>query len=329
MKEVLNQLAQHKTLTKEQAKQVLNNMANQSYTETQLAALLTAFLMRPITLEELQGFREAMVELAIKVDLSAYNPMDMCGTGGDGKDTFNISTLSAFIAAGAGIPIAKHGNYGVSSISGSSSVMENLGIHFTADEVRLQQQLKEANICFLHAPLFHPAMKTIAPVRKALGVKTFFNMLGPLTNPAQPKVQLIGLFNLELLRMYQYFLQSSGSQYSIIHALDGYDECSLTGTAKLATNNGEQIISPAYFNLQPVRAEEIKGGTTVEESALIFWTILKGKGTESQNNVVLANAALAIQTYKSNLSINEALELAKDSLLTGKAKQAFETLRQL
>lgn len=329
MKETLNHLIQHKTLTTQQAKDIVINMANDQYSDAQMAALLTTFIMRPITLEELRGFREGMLLLANKVDLSEYNPMDLCGTGGDGKDTFNISTLSSFITAGAGVPVAKHGNYGVSSISGSSSVMETLGIPFKSTESELKEQLAAANLCFLHAPLFHPAMKRIAPVRKALGVKTFFNMLGPLTNPAQPKVQLVGLFNLELLRMYKYFLQEENTQYSIIHALDGYDECSLTKTVKLINNKEEKIIDATYFNTVPVLEEDIKGGRTVEESAYIFWQILKGKGTSAQNEVVLANSALAINTYHPELSILEAKEKAKESLFGGKAKQTFEILKDL
>lgn len=329
MKQTLQHLSQYKTLTSQEAKDIVINMANDKYTDMQMTALLTMFIMRPITLEELKGFREAMLDLSNKVDLSEYNPMDVCGTGGDGKDTFNISTLSSFVIAGAGIPIAKHGNYGVSSISGSSSVMENLGIHFRSSEEELKIQLKEANICFLHAPLFHPAMKRIAPVRKALGIKTFFNMLGPLTNPAQPKIQLVGLFNLELLRMYQYFLQQENTQYSIIHALDGYDECTLTGECKIVNNQGEKITDASYFGMNTISPSSIKGGTTVEESAYIFWQILKGKGTEEQNNVILANSALAIQTYHPNLSLKEAIEKAKESLLGGKAKEKFEILKEL
>ncbi|KUF37858.1 anthranilate phosphoribosyltransferase [Myroides marinus] len=329
MKETLNHLIQHKTLTTDQAKDIVINMANDQYSDAQMAALLTTFIMRPITLDELRGFREGMLLLANKVDLSDYNPMDLCGTGGDGKDTFNISTLSSFITAGAGVPVAKHGNYGVSSISGSSSVMEMLGIPFKSTEAELKEQLEAANICFLHAPLFHPAMKRIAPVRKALGVKTFFNMLGPLTNPVQPKVQLVGLFNLELLRMYKYFLQAENTQYSIIHALDGYDECSLTKTVKLINNKEEKIIDAAYFNTLPVLEEDIKGGRTVEESAYIFWQILKGKGTSAQNEVVLANSSLAINTYYPELSILEAKEKATESLFGGKAKQTFEILKDL
>ena len=329
MKETLNHLIQHKTLSKEQAKDLIIQMAKDRYSEMQMAALLTALLMKPITLDELKGFREGMLLLSKKVDLSAYNPMDLCGTGGDGKDTFNISTLASFITAGAGIPVAKHGNYGVSSISGSSSVMELLGIPFKSTESELKEQLEEANLCFLHAPLFHPAMKSIAPVRKALGVKTFFNMLGPLTNPAQPKVQLIGLFNLELLRMYQYFLQAEHIQYSIIHALDGYDECSLTKATKLINNKEEKIIDAAYFNTYPLTERDIQGGKTVEESAYIFWQILKGQGTPAQNEVVLANAALAINTYYPELSILEAKERATASLFSGKAKQTFDTLKAM
>ncbi|MEK6450369.1 MULTISPECIES: anthranilate phosphoribosyltransferase [Myroides] len=329
MKELLNKLIQHKTLTTDEAKQVLLDMATGAYSEPQLSAILTTYLMRSITLEELTGFREAMLQLATKVNLSQFNPMDVCGTGGDGKNTFNISTLTSFVLAGNNIPVAKHGNYGVSSVSGSSSVLENLGIHFRKTEAELQNQLAEANICFIHAPLFHPAMKRIAPVRKSLGVKTFFNMLGPLTNPAEPKVQMVGLFNLELLRMYQYFFQKSDTQYCIIHALDGYDECTLTDKCKIVTNTKEQIIDASYFNQPKVSQTDIIGGNTVEESAYIFWQILKGKGTEAQNSVVLANSALAIKTYHPSLTIEEAYNQAEESLLGGNAKKKFEILRNL
>lgn len=329
MKELLNKLIQHKTLTAEEAKYVLLDMAAGEYSEPQLSALLTTYLMRPITLDELTGFREAMLQLATKVNLSQFNPMDVCGTGGDGKNTFNISTLTSFVLAGNNIPVAKHGNYGVSSVSGSSSVLENLGIHFRKTEAELQNQLAEANICFIHAPLFHPAMKRIAPVRKSLGVKTFFNMLGPLTNPAEPKIQMVGLFNLELLRMYQYFFQKSDTQYCIIHALDGYDECTLTDKCKIVTNTKERIIDSSYFNQPKINPNDIVGGNTVEESAYIFWQILKGKGTESQNSVVLANSALAIKTYHPTLTIEEAYSQATESLLGGNAKKKFEILRTL
>jgi anthranilate phosphoribosyltransferase len=254
--------------------------------------------------------------------------MDVCGTGGDGKNTFNISTLSSFVVAGANIPVAKHGNYGVSSVSGSSNVLEQLGIRFQTEESKLKQQLDKANICFMHAPQFHPAMKFVAPVRKELGVKTFFNMLGPLVNPAQPKVQLVGVFSLELARMYQYLFQEEQMQYTIIHALDGFDEVSLTDECKLITENEERIIKPNYFGFDAVSLAEIHGGDTVEEAAEIFMTILKGEGTKAQNEVVLANAALAIKTHQ-NIEITEAIEKAKDSLFGLKALQSFNALKQL
>lgn len=329
MKQILNLLIQGKTLSEHMAKEVLLNMAKNKYSSVQCSAFLTCFCLRAITLQELKGFRQAMLELAIKIDLSQYNPMDLCGTGGDNKDSFNISTLASFVVAGAGIPVAKHGNYGISSSSGSSSVMENLGVRFTNDPQKLKQQLTQANICFLHAPLFHPAMKAIGPIRKELGVKTFFNILGPLTNPCQPKVQLIGLSNLEILRIYQYFLQATKTNYSIIHTLDGYDECSLTKECKIITNTSQSIISPEYFNMVKNTPESIACGKTPEQSAYLFWQILKAKGTTAQNNVVLANSALAIKTYYPNYSIQQALELAKESLFDGKAKQKFEILKEI
>jgi anthranilate phosphoribosyltransferase len=328
MKEILEHLYQHKTLSKAEAKTILIDIAAGKYNHYQIASFLTAFIMRNITLDELKGFREALLELCHRVNLSEYKVMDVCGTGGDGKNTFNISTLASFVVAGAGIPVAKHGNYGVSSISGSSNVLETLGVKFKTDEQQLKQQLDEANICFLHAPLFHPATKFVAPVRKELGVKTFFNMLGPLVNPAQPKVQLVGVFSLELARMYQYLFQEEQMQYTIIHALDGFDEVSLTGDCKLYSNQSEKIISANYFGCNSVQLDEIHGGETLDEAAKIFMDIIQGKGSEAQNNVVLANAALAIQTHQ-NIEISEAMEKAKASLFGLKALQSFNALKQL
>lgn len=328
MKEILEHLYQHKTFTKAEAKLILIDIAAGKYNQYQIVSFLTAFIMRNITLEELKGFREALLELCNRVNFSEYNVMDVCGTGGDGKNTFNISTLSSFVAAGAGIPIAKHGNYGVSSISGSSNVLETLGIKFQTDEQKLQQQLELANICFLHAPLFHPAMKFVAPVRKELGVKTFFNMLGPLVNPAQPKVQLVGVFSLELGRMYQYLFQEQPMLYTIVHALDGFDEVSLTADCKIWSNQSEKIVSPNYFGCNTVEINEIHGGNTLDEAAKIFFQVIQGNGTEAQNNVVLANAALAIQTHQ-NIELMDAMEKAKDSLFGLKALQSFNALKQL
>ena len=328
MKQILDQLYQHKLLSKSNAKELLLDIVNDKYNTSQTASFLTVFMMRKITIDELKGFREALLELCLKVDLSEFNPMDLCGTGGDTKNTFNISTLTAFIVAGAGIPVAKHGNYGVSSISGSSNVLEGLGVVFTTHENLLKQQLQEANICFLHAPLFHPSLKYVAPVRKQLGVKTFFNMLGPLVNPAQPKVQMTGVFSLELARMYQYILHEEiSTQYSIVHGYDGYDEISLTDTCKIFSQNSTREINPHDFGFETVNPKSIFGGNSIAEAVAIFQNIIDGKGTTEQNNVVLANAAIAIQTYFPKYSLTEALEVAKQSLFNLKAKQSLEILK--
>ena len=329
MKEILEHLYQHKKLSKEESRDILIKIASGAYNDYQIASFLTAFIMRNISLEELRGFQEALRELALPIDLSAYDPMDLCGTGGDGKNTFNISTLTSFVAAGAGIPIAKHGNYGVSSVSGSSNVLEALGVTFQSEESKLREQLEKAGICFLHAPLFHPAMKQVGPVRKQLGVKTFFNMLGPLVNPAKPTKQMTGVFNLELARMYQYLFQEEDMQFTVVHAIDGFDEITLTGNCKVITNNHEQIVSAATFGVEPVTPEAILGGDTVEEAAAIFMRIINGNGTEAQNNVVLANAAMAIQTYHQELSLDDCLEKASDSLKGKRALKALNTLKQL
>lgn len=328
MKTILNRLIQHETLTKEEAKTVLKNISNGSYNQSQIASFLTVFMMRNITIEELSGFREALLELCIPVDLSDYETIDLCGTGGDGKDTFNISTLASFVAAGAGIHIAKHGNYGVSSISGSSNVMETLGVKFSNDEGFLKKSIEETGICILHAPLFHPAMKNVAPIRKELAVKTFFNMLGPMVNPSFPKHQLVGVFSLELARMYAYLYQNTETNFTILHSLDGYDEISLTGNTKLISKNLEQIIKPEDFNVSKLNQIEIQGGTTIEKSAEIFLNILKGNGTEAQNNVVCANAGMAIATVK-NCSISDGFELAKESLLSGNALEILKKLQAI
>ncbi len=328
MKELLNRLISHETISTEEAKQVIFNISEGLYNETQIAAFLTVYMMRSITIEELEGFRDALLELCNKVDLSGYEAVDLCGTGGDGKDTFNISTTSSFITAGAGVKVAKHGNYGVSSVSGSSNVMEFLGIKFSNDQGFLERCITEANICILHAPLFHPAMKNVAPVRKSLAVKTFFNMLGPMVNPAFPKNQLVGVFSLELARMYAYLYQNTDKNYTILHALDGYDEISLTGETKSISNNSERILSPADFGVRTLKQSEIAGGGSVESSAEILMTILKGKGTQAQNNVVCANAGMAIATSR-NLEPEEGFMAAKESLDSGKALESFKKLQAL
>lgn len=328
MKHVLNRLIAHESLSREESRQLLIEIAEGIYDTHQVASFMTIFMMRSITVEELTGFQEALQSLCIAIDVSSFDPIDLCGTGGDQKDTFNISTLASFVTAGAGVPVAKHGNYGVSSSCGSSNVMEYLGIHFTNDSEVLKRCLEKANICIFHAPLFHPAMKAVAPIRKALGVKTFFNMLGPLVNPGMVKKQLVGVFSLELARLFAYRFQQTDMRYGILHALDGYDEVSLTASAKLISSKGERLIEPSDFGFNRLKAIAIAGGNDIEASAQIFMNVLEGKGTLAQNQVVLANAALAIAIAE-DLSIGLALERATESLEEKKALTAFNTLKKV
>ena len=325
MKHILNRLINHETISTEEAKQILINISKGDYNQSQIASFLTVFMMRSVTLEELKGFRNALLELCIPVNLSAYNPIDLCGTGGDGKDTFNISTLSSFVTAAAGVPVAKHGNYGVSSACGSSNVLESLGVTFSNDVDFLERTIATTGICVLHAPLFHPAMKNVAPIRRELGVKTFFNMLGPIVNPSAPKNQMVGVFNLELLRLYTYLYQDSDKNYSIVHDLGGYDEISLTNTVKIVSNKSEVIFSAEDLGLKNNTQQAIFGGNTVADASKIFKTIIGGQGTEAQNNVVCANAGLAIATAK-QLTHIEGYELAKEALFSGKANKCLTKL---
>lgn len=326
MKQILNHLFEHKTFTREQSKEILIAIGQGKYNNSQMAAFMTAYCMRSITVTELEGFRDAMLELCLPVNLETDELIDLCGTGGDGKDTFNISTLASFVVAGAGYKVAKHGNYGVSSGCGSSNVMEFLGYKFTNDAGQLTKNIDDANICFLHAPLFHPAMKTVAPIRKELGVKTFFNMLGPLVNPAKPKNQLVGVFNLELARIYAYLYQKSDIKYTILNALDGYDEISLTCDFKTFSADGEKLNSIESLGFKKLNPNEILGGNSVRESADIFMTVLNGEATLAQNNVVLSNAALAIKTIEPLKSFADCYDEADRSLFGKKALQSFKNL---
>ena len=327
MKETLNKLINHDILTKSEAKSILVHIAKGDYNDNQIAAFLTVYMMRSITIDELEGFRDALLELCLAVDLSAYDPIDLCGTGGDGKDTFNISTLASFVTAGAGVKVTKHGNYGVSSTCGSSNVMEFLGITFSNEADYLKRCIEEAGICVLHAPLFHPAMKNVAPIRRALGVKTFFNMLGPMVNPAFPTNQIVGVFNLELARMYGYLYQNTNKNFTVLHALDGYDEISLTSDTKTISNRFENMLSPSDFGVSPITPAEIKGGGSIKASAKIFVDVLSGRGSKAQNDVVCANAGVAIATVK-KVTAYEGFELAKASLEGGSGLQALEKLQQ-
>ncbi len=329
MREILNHLFEQKTLSQEEAQKVLKNIANGKYSDSEIAAFLTVYLMRSITVEELTGFRDALLDLCIRVDLDDFETIDLCGTGGDAKDTFNISTLTTFVVAGAGAKVAKHGNYGVSSACGSSNVMEYLGYKFSNDNDKLKKEMDKSGVCFLHAPLFNPAMKNVAPVRKSLRIKTFFNMLGPMVNPSFPQKQMIGVFSLELSRLYNYLFQNSGKEFAIVHTLDGYDEVSLTSPFKHISNHSEQLLIPEDLGFDPVKQEEIHGGRTVPESAGIFMNILEGKGTRAQSDVVMANAALGLKCYYNDKSLEQCLEIAKDSLFSKKALKSLQTLIEM
>ncbi|MBO9151017.1 anthranilate phosphoribosyltransferase [Chitinophaga sp. GCM10012297] len=328
MKKILNYLFEHKTFSRESAKEILTNISKGVYNESELAAFMTVFLMRSITIEELLGFRDALLELCVPVKLDD-SVLDIVGTGGDGKNTFNISTLSCFLVAGAGGKVAKHGNYGVSSISGASNVMESVGYKFKNDEGKLQREMAEAGICFLHAPLFHPALKNVAPVRRQLGVRTFFNMLGPLVNPAFAQHQLIGVYSLEMARIYNYLFQQTDKRYAIVHSLDGYDEISLTGDTRIITNKGEQDWTPEALGKRKVHAEDIFGGNTTEDAAKIFVKVLKGEGTWAQHSVVMANAAMGLYCLEKYPTYDECFQAAVASLESGAAYKVFQKLISL
>jgi len=326
MKKILQYLFEHKTLGRSQAREVLLNISRGQYNEHEVTAFITVYLMRSITIAELLGFRDALMELCVNTDLGGVPVIDIVGTGGDGKNTFNISTLSCFIVAGAGQPVAKHGNYGASSVSGASNVMEQLGYKFKNDSDSLKKELEAANICFLHAPLFHPALKVVGPIRRNIGLRTFFNMLGPMVNPAQPAYQLVGVYSLEMARIYNYLLQQSNKPFTIIHSLDGYDEISLTNDTKVITNTGEQVMTPEQLGKRGVNPADLYGGQTVEEAAKLFLKILKGEGTWAQHAVVLANAAMALQCTGNYASYTDAYDTAVKSLDSGAAHSALEKL---
>ena len=328
MKDIFNKLINHDRLTKNEAYDVIINIAEGKLNDSQIASFLTIFMMRRVNLEEIEGFKNALLDLCISIDLSEFNTIDLCGTGGDGKNTFNISTLSSFVTAGADIKVSKHGNYGVSSGCGSSNVLEKLGIHFSNDESFLKNCLEKAGICILHAPLFHPAMKNVGPVRKQLGLKTFFNMLGPLVNPSFPRNQLTGVFNLELARIYNYLFQKSNKNYTILYSLDGYDEISLTSDTKALTHNNEMILNSDSFRVPKINHEQIQGGEDIISSAKIFMNVIQNKGTEAQQNVVCANAGIAISTAL-DIDPMDGFLMARESILSGKALESLKILQNL
>ena len=329
MKELLYKMFGHKSLSKEEAKQVLLNISDGRYNDSQLSAFMTVFLMRSITTEELAGFREAILERRVVVDLDCHDAIDIVGTGGDGKNTFNISTAACFTVAGAGIPVVKHGNYGATSVSGASNVMEQHGVKFTSDVDQMRRSIEQCNIAYLHAPLFNPALKAVAPIRKGLAVRTFFNMLGPLVNPVLPTYQLLGVYNLPLLRLYTYTYQESKTKFAVVHSLDGYDEISLTNEFKVATCGNEKIYTPEGLGFARYQDTDLDGGQTPEDAAKIFDNIMNNTATEAQKNVVVINAAFAIQVVRPEKTIEECIALAKESLESGRALATLKKFIEL
>ncbi|HEY5510144.1 MAG TPA: anthranilate phosphoribosyltransferase [Prolixibacteraceae bacterium] len=329
MKQLLYRLFEHQILGREEARQILQNMVSGKFTEAQIASLITVFLMRSISVEELAGFRDALLDMRVVIDLSEFDPIDIVGTGGDGKNTFNISTASCFVVAGAGYKVSKHGNYGATSISGASNVMEYHGVKFTTDNDHLKRSIAESNMAYLHAPIFNPALKAVAGVRKSLGVRNFFNMLGPLVNPAMPRNQLLGVYNLPLLRLYSYSFQQSGNRFAVVHSLDGYDEISLTDSFKVVTGQREHIYSPEELGLARNAEADLFGGDTIETAAAIFDQVLAGTATPAQNNCVIANSAFAIQVLCPEKTIATCLDEARESLVSGKALQKFKRFLEL
>ena len=324
MKQLLYRLFEHQYLGREEARVILQNIAEGRYNDAQIASLITVFLMRSISVEELTGFREALLDMRVPIDLAEFKPIDIVGTGGDGKNTFNISTCSCFVVAGAGYNVVKHGNYGATSVSGASNVMEQHGIKFTNNNDQLRRNMEACHITYLHAPLFNPALKAVAPVRKNLGVRSFFNMLGALVNPAMPAYQLLGVYNLPLLRLYNYTYQESGTRFAVVHSLDGYDEISLTADFKVAMPEKEKIYSPELLGFKRCQEADLDGGSTPEEAARIFDAVLENKATEAQRNCVVINSAFAIQVICPEKSIETCIAEAKESLDSGRALATFK-----
>ena len=329
MKQILYKLFEHRYLGRTEARDILQNIVQGKYNDAQIASLITVFLMRNISVEELCGFRDALLEMRVPVDLSEFAPIDIVGTGGDGKNTFNISTAACFVVAGAGYPVVKHGNYGATSVSGASNVMEQHGVQFTSDMSRLRKSMDMCNIAYLHAPLFNSAMKAVAPVRKALGVRTFFNMLGPLVNPALPKYQLLGVYNLPLLRLYNYVFQESDTRFAVVHGLDGYDEISLTGEFKVATSTTETIYTPESIGFNRYCEQDLDGGKSPDEAARIFDRVLQGEATPAQTDCVIANAAFAIQVIEPEKSLADCIALARESMESGRALKTLKMFVEL
>lgn len=335
MKNILHKMFEHKSLSREEARQVLLNIADLKYNEAQLSAFMTVFLMRSITTDEITGFRDALLSRRTPIDLgNDITAIDIVGTGGDGHNTFNISTCTCFVVAGAGFSVVKHGNYGASSISGASNVLEQHGVKFTTNPYKLRNSLERSGVAFLHAPLFSPALKSVGPVRKSLGVRTFFNMLGPLVNPTLPKYQLLGVYNLKLMRLYSYIAQNDGINCTIVHSLDGYDEISLTSDFKVSESFAdghitECIYSPTDINLPYAEQYDLYGGNSPADAAKIFDSVLKGNASQAKTDCVIANAAFAIRTLRPDISLKDATLMSRESIVSGAALGSFRTFVEL
>ena len=324
MKTILTRLFNHEELTAEESRQILLNISRGMYPEAQIAALLTVFQMRGITVDELTGFREALMETRVPIDFAPYRPIDIVGTGGDGKNTFNISTCACFIVAGAGYKVAKHGNYGATSVSGASNVIEQHGVRFTNNPDILKRSMEECNIAYLHAQLFNPAMKTVGSVRKALGVLTLFNLLGPLVNPCKPAYQLLGVADLSQMRLYTNVFYKLGIDFAVVNSLDNYDEISLTDEFKVMTRNYERIYRPQALGFSAVRPEELSGGACKEDAARIFDNVLNNRAEAAQTQCVIVNAAFAIQVMEPEKEIEECIAIARESLESGRALKTLK-----
>ena len=330
MKAILERLYQHDTLSRAEAHDLLLGIAGKTYNDAQVASLLTVYRMRDIRVDELLGFRDALIERALPIDLSEFAALDIVGTGGDGKNTFNISTCACFVVAAAGYKVAKHGNYGASSVSGASTVLEHHGIKFTNDTDKLKRSIDQCGMVYLHAPLFHAALAAVGPIRRAMKVKTIFNLLGPLVNPSHTAYQLLGVANLQQMRLYTNVLQKIGIGFTVVTSLDGYDEISLTGDFKVATNTYERIFSPSDFGMQKAKPEELVAGATEKEAAQIFDAVLENRALPAQKNIVIANAAFGIQTFeRGQKPIEECIDIARESIESGRALATFKKFREI
>ena len=329
MKEILNRLFHHEELTSDEARTLLLDISTGRHADAQIAALLAAFQMRGVTVNELVGFRQALMETRVPVDFAPYRPIDIVGTGGDGKNTFNISTCACFVVAGAGYKVAKHGNYGATSVSGASNVIEEHGVRFTADADRLRRSMDECNLAYLHAQLFSPAMKSVGAVRRALSVRTLFNLLGPLVNPCQPAYQLLGVADLAQMRLYTQVFYRLGIDFAVVNSLDCYDEISLTDEFKVMTRRYERIYRPQDLGFEAARPQELSGGSSKADATRIFDEVLTGRATRAQRQCVIVNAAFAIQVMESEKDIETCIALASESLDGGRALQMFRKFLEI